>query len=100
MRKAGLEAYTQKTLVDTDALARDLAATRSRGWSIDDGERYPGMRCVAAAIFNEFGESLAGIAVSGPSARITPDRVAQIGPLVGKAAAAVTALIGGAAPSP
>ena len=100
VRKAGLEAYTQKTLVDADALARDLAATRSRGWSIDDEERYPGMRCVASAIFNEFSEPVAGISVSGPSARVTPDRVAQIGPLVGKAAAAVTALIGGAAPSP
>ena len=56
------------------------------------------MRCVASAIFNEFGGPLAGISVSGPSARVTPDRVAQIGPLVGKAAAAVTALIGGTAP--
>lgn len=99
LRKTDLEAYTKKTLVDADALARDLTSIRQRGWSIDDEERYPGMRCVAAAIFNEFGEPMAGISVSGPSARVTPDRIAQIGPLVGKAAAEVTALIGGIAPA-
>src|SRR5688572_90779 len=56
IRKAGLEAFTPKTLADPAALARDLDEIRARGWSVDDEERHPGMRCVAAAIFNEFGE--------------------------------------------
>ena len=44
----------------------------ARGWSVDDEERYPGMRCVAAAIFNEFGEPIGGISISGPTVRVTP----------------------------
>ena len=44
---------------------------RSRGWSVDDEERYPGMRCVAAAIFNEFGEPVGGVSISGPTVRVT-----------------------------
>ncbi len=53
------------------------------------------MRCVAAAIFNEFGEPVAGISVSGPTVRVTPERAAAIGPLVREAAAEVTKAIGG-----
>jgi IclR family acetate operon transcriptional repressor len=98
VRKAGLEAYTQKTLADPLSLARDLREIKARGWSIDDEERHPGMRCVAAAIFNEFGEPVAGISVSGPTVRVTPERAANIGPLVHEAAEEVTKAIGGKAP--
>ena len=98
VRKAGLAAYTTKTLADPASLAKDLAESQVRGFSIDDEERHPGMRCVAAAIFNEFGEPVAGISISGPTVRVTPDRAANIGPLVHRAAEEVTKAIGGKAP--
>ncbi len=97
VRKAGLEAFTLKTLSDPQSLARDLGEIRERGWSVDDEERYPGMRCVAAAIFNEFGEPVGGVSVSGPTVRVTPERAADIGPLVQRAAAEITRMIGGIA---
>jgi IclR family acetate operon transcriptional repressor len=93
--KAGLERFTENTLSDISALVRDLVTIKLRGWSVDDEERYPGMRCVAAAIFNEFGEPIGGVSVSGPTVRVTPERLAEIGPLVHAAAAAVTKMIGG-----
>ena len=95
VRRTGLEAFTGKTLADAPALIRDLGAIRRRGWSVDDEERFPGMRCVASAIFNEFGEPIGGISVSGPTARVTPERVAELGPLVRAAAVEVTGMIGG-----
>ena len=95
VRKAGLEAFTLKTLSDPQSLSKDLGEIRSRGWSVDDEERYPGMRCVAAAIFNEFGEPVGGVSVSGPTVRVTPERAADLGPLVHNAAAEITRMIGG-----
>ena len=95
--KTGLQAFTDKTL-SHGGLAADLEAIRARGWSVDDEERYPGMRCVAAAIFNEFGEPIGGISISGPTVRVTPERIAALGPEVRTAAAAITRMIGGAAP--
>jgi IclR family transcriptional regulator, acetate operon repressor len=95
LRKSGLEAFTLKTLADPQALSKDLGEIRERGWSVDDEERYPGMRCVAAAIFNEFGEPVGGVSVSGPTVRVTPERAAEFGPLVQKAAARITRMIGG-----
>ena len=95
VRKEGLETYTPKTITDAPALARDLLQIRERGFSIDDEERHPGMRCIAAPVFNEFGEPVAGVSISGPTVRVTLERVADIGPLVRDAAAEVTRTIGG-----
>jgi IclR family transcriptional regulator, acetate operon repressor len=97
--KTGLQSFTDRTLAREAELSLDLGRIRARGWSIDDEERYPGMRCVAAAIFNEFGEPVGGISISGPTVRVTPQRLAAIGPEVREAAAAVTRMIGGVAPA-
>lgn len=97
--RTGLESFTERTLSNPDRLGIDLREIRKRGWSVDDEERYPGMRCVAAAIFNEFAEPVGGISISGPTVRVTPDRLASLGPEVRNAAAAVTRMIGGVLPT-
>ena len=94
----GLQSFTAKTLSHAPDLSDDLQKIRERGWSVDDEERYPGMRCVAAAIFNEFGEPVGGVSISGPTVRVTPERLAAIGPAVHEAAATITKMIGGIAP--
>jgi IclR family acetate operon transcriptional repressor len=96
--KTGLQAFTEKTQTRRWELAADLEEIRARGWSVDDEERYPGMRCVAAAIFNEFAEPIGGISISGPTVRVTPDRLGTLGPEISDAAAAITRMIGGVAP--
>ena len=52
-----------------------------RGYAIDDGEQEPGVRCVAAAVPSQLAGNCA-ISVSGPSSRVTVERVAQIAPLL------------------
>lgn len=94
----GLPRFTDRTLTDLAALRADMAAVRARGFAVDDEERSPGMRCVGAAIFNEFGEPIAGISLSGPSIRMTPAAVAEFGPLLHAAAADITRAIAGVAP--
>ena len=96
--KRGLAKFTERTLIAPADLFQELAAIAGRGWGVDDEERNLGMRCVAAAIFNEYGEAIAGVSVSGPTVRITSERVLELGPRVRRAAAAITASIGGHAP--
>lgn len=91
----GLEKYTDLTLGDLESLKADLAATRQRGYSIDNEERHMGMRCVAVPIFNEYSEPIGGISVSGPSVRVTPEKDDVFGPLVRDAAQEITDLSGG-----
>ncbi len=94
----GQPEFTSKTLASTEALFTNLAATRKRGWSIDDEERYLGMRCVASNIYNTFGEAIAGISVSGPTVRFSDEVVDNLGPVVKHAADQVTNAIGGKLP--
>ena len=94
----GLTRFTPHTLADSAALAADLAATRARGYAFDDQERAPGMRCVASAIFNSYGEPVAGLSVSGPAFRMEGQDIARLGTLVRTAADTVTREIGGICP--
>jgi IclR family acetate operon transcriptional repressor len=95
----GQPEFTQKTLITAEGLFSDLDATRQRGWSIDDEERYAGMRCVAATIYNTFSEAVAGISVSGPTVRFPNHVISELGPKVKLAAAEVTNAIGGKLPA-
>lgn len=96
----GLQGFTEKTLASPAALAADLAAIRQRGFAIDDEERNDGMRCVAAPVFNEFGEPIGGVSVSGPSVRVTAARVDAYGPRVRAAGQEITQAMGGRWPDP
>jgi IclR family acetate operon transcriptional repressor len=98
--RRGLAKFTERTLIAPAALFQELAEARRRGWAVDDEERNPGMRCVAAPIFNEYGEAIAGVSISGPTVRMTAERVAELGPLVKRAAEEITNSIGGHAPPP
>ncbi|WP_170422971.1 IclR family transcriptional regulator [Ruegeria arenilitoris] len=92
-------AFTASTLTPGEGLQKDLAETRTRGWSHDSEERYEGMSCIGAAIFNDRGEPCAGISVSGPTARFGTDRAPELGELVLAAALEITQLSGGHNPT-
>jgi IclR family acetate operon transcriptional repressor len=98
LARTRLPRFTPTTITDPAALAAELAATRERGWALDEEERSPGMRCVAAPIFNEYGEPVAGISVSGPTVRLTPEAARAFGPIVAAAAAEITRSIAGVVP--
>ena len=92
----GLERFTQRTITEAPALFAELARAHVRGWALDDEERNAGMRCIAAAIFNEFGDPVAGLSISGPVVRLDDAKVAALGPMVTAGAAEITRLAGGA----
>ena len=87
LRGSPLGRYTQRTITESAALIADLTEVRDRGYSIDDEERAIGMRCIAAPIFDMFGEAVAGISVSGPSHRMTEARLPTFGAEVARGAA-------------
>ncbi len=98
LSRMGLEKFTSLSITSEASLDRDLSRTRERGYAVDDQERAEGMRCIAAPIFNAYGEPVAALSVSGPAFRIGLSDTARIGALVRVAADQVTAATGGSRP--
>jgi IclR family acetate operon transcriptional repressor len=93
--RRGLARYTEHTIVERDALRRELDATRQRGYAIDDEEHAGGLRCVAAPILDEHGRAWAALSLAGPTSRLTRERVPTLGALVSATAREVTLALGG-----
>ncbi len=89
------ERFTPHTLTEAQALRDDLAEARRRGYALDREEKTLGMRCIAAAVFDVHGEAVAGISVSGPSARMGPDDDPRLPGAVRRAARDLTRALGG-----
>lgn len=95
LAKVGMPGFTRKTLTNDRRFFRDLAETRERQWALDDEEATIGMRCVASPIHNEFREVVAAVSISGPTTRLTYDRIGELGPRIKRVAGEITARIGG-----
>jgi DNA-binding IclR family transcriptional regulator len=74
-----LERLTPRTLVDRAALEEDLAAVRERGYATLVDELEPGLSVVAAPVVDAGGDVVAALAVSGPTTRLPPHRLAVLG---------------------
>jgi len=80
--EAGLERFTDTTLTDPGALRADLAATRERGYAIDEGEHQPALRCVGAPIRNPSGRVFAALSVSAPAWELAADEIGEMSKVV------------------
>jgi DNA-binding IclR family transcriptional regulator/sugar lactone lactonase YvrE len=93
-----LSALTPRTITDRRRLHAELKLTATRGWSLDDEEIVPGVRCCGAAIIDPQGHVRGAISIAGPAFRLSMERLALLGPEVAEAARRIGAQLGGAAP--
>lgn len=82
----GLPARTEHTLTTLDALRAQLAEVRARGVAIDDEEAFLGLRCIAAPIYDDQGQAVAALSISGSAGELTPDTMPDYCRLVAQAA--------------
>lgn len=94
----GLRAMTNHSLTSREAVHREIANIRQRGYALDDEEFVLGLRCVAAVVWGPQAEAACAISVSGLAARMTPEKVAQTGLTVTRLAAELTQVLGGRTP--
>ena len=93
-----LKAFTPNTCTTRASLFAALEQARLQGCALDDEEQSAGLRCVAANIYDHFGEAIAAVSISGPSVRVTKQRIAKLSAEVILAANKITADIGGVHP--
>jgi len=98
LQQRGLARYTEKTIDNPTHLRGELDQIRQLGYALDDEEHAIGLRCVASAIFDQNGQALAAISLSGPKARVTDARLDELGIAVRKTADEITHALGGHRP--
>lgn len=89
-----LPRLTQRTIVDPDALRRQLEDAVARGYAFTVEELEVGLNAVAAPVRRADGEVVAAISVSGPAYRVTPARIPRLGRRVRLAAAEISRRMG------
>ena len=68
--RTGLTGHTRNSITDLPRLERELATVRANDSARDDEELELGVRCMAAAIFDDQGKLVAGLSVSAPADRL------------------------------
>jgi DNA-binding IclR family transcriptional regulator len=91
---APLTRYTPHTVTDAKVLRKELARVRAEGYARTVEELEEGLNAVAAPVFADNGQVVASISVSGPSFRLTAERMPQVVDAVRAAGEAISGRLG------
>lgn len=78
IRRTRFERHTTRTITNADALRAEIEKTRRRGYAVDDEELEEGLRCIAVPLLDAQRYPVAAISVSGPSFRVTAQKLPSI----------------------
>ncbi len=92
--KGELPGMTPDSITDPDRLREHLDRVRAESVAVDIGESDSAMRCVAAAIRDHSGATIAAMSLSAPIIRWTPQAHVEWTGLVREGAAALSARMG------
>ena len=76
----------KRTITSAALLNGNLLQVREQGYAIDDEELLEGVRCIATPIRNYSGRVVGALSISGPSVRMSYEKLGQLkDPLVNTA---------------
>lgn len=71
--------FNENTITSAKEFRAELQKVRELGYAEDKGEEYAGIYCVGSTVFDRTGSPVASIWVTGPSMRVTPEMIPDIG---------------------
>lgn len=89
-----VQKLTPNTIIDFQLFKEELEKIREQGYAEDDEENELGVRCIGAPVFNFHGEVEGAISISGPTIRVTKDKVEKIAEAVKKYAGLISRELG------
>ncbi|MCB1343028.1 MAG: IclR family transcriptional regulator [Pseudooceanicola sp.] len=88
-----LPKLTERTITDPDALLEELQQIARQGYALDNEEFHAGMVATAVPIRDPAGRYFASVAFHAPTQRISIERAVELAPVVGAAAAELSAVL-------
>lgn len=89
-----VHAVTEKTIIDLDALKKQLVIVRERGYAVDNEENEEGVFCIAAPIFNWVGDPISAVSISAPLVRMSEETQSRMLPRLLQAAKEISSQLG------
>jgi IclR family transcriptional regulator, KDG regulon repressor len=91
----GLARFTDRTVVERQALAQQLRTVMATGYAVDVGEHLEDIRAVAAPVRDYARTVVGALTVAAPASRLTPERIEkEVAPLVLKAGRELSGRLG------
>lgn len=78
IRRTRFERFTPRTIATLESLRTEMEKTRKRGYAVDDEEFEEGLRCIAVPLLDAQHQPVAAVSVSGPSFRVTAQKLPAI----------------------
>lgn len=94
VRRLPLEPRTERTITDAEALLREIAEVRRRGYAVDNQELEAGLLCIAAPLADYTGNALGAISLSGHCVRIEARGVERVAAEVVRTALSISVDLG------
>ena len=94
LHSTDLVPLTGKTIVDPDRLRLEIEQVRKDGYAVSRGEWLVDASEVAAPVFDQNGDVIAAVTVSGPAQRFTDEAIAHHIPSILTAAALISKELG------
>ncbi|OES43833.1 IclR family transcriptional regulator [Domibacillus iocasae] len=76
--RKGLPVHTEHTITTKESFLKELAHVKKEGYALDLEENEPGIRCIAAPVFDHNGAVAAAVSISGPTLRMTDERLVPL----------------------
>ncbi len=80
LERKGLPVHTDKTMTDKEMFLQELNQIRKNGYALDLEENEYGITCIAVPLFDHLGKVIAAVSISGPTLRMTADRLEKLHP--------------------
>lgn len=78
LERRGMAMHTEHTITDKDQFLKELIQVKQKGYALDLEENEKGITCIAAPIFDHLGKVIAAISISGPTMRMTNERMGTL----------------------
>ncbi|RFU66655.1 IclR family transcriptional regulator [Peribacillus glennii] len=75
LERKGLPRHTDKTITEKETFLQELKYVKQKGFALDLEENEHGITCIAVPIFDHLGKVIAAASISGPTMRMTDERL-------------------------
>jgi DNA-binding IclR family transcriptional regulator len=77
-KNSNIQKLTENTITGFEEFKKELSKIKEQGYAEDDEENELGVRCIGAPVFNHNGEVEGAISISGPTIRVTKEKVGEV----------------------